>query len=92
MTCQDVQNVAFGSGTNQYKVIFSKPCPVNDLIIKYTLKIKTKNVILVEDLIAFIEHLPSDYHEIYADKFAHKFGGKQVLKGFHHGVYISTKR
>ena len=77
---------------NQYKVFFQKPCHVNNLAIDYTLKIKTKNVVLVEDLLKFIEHLSSDYHEIYADKFAHKFGGKQVLKGFHHGVYISTKR
>jgi len=77
---------------NQYKVIFSKPCPVNNLEIKYKLKIKTTKVILVEDLLEFVENLQSDYHEIFADRLAQKFGGNQVLTGFHHGVYISTKR
>jgi hypothetical protein len=81
-----------GVGMNQYKVFFQKPCPVNNLAIDYTLKIKTKNVVLVEALLEFVEQLPSDYHEIIADKFSQKFGGKQVLSAFHHGVYISTKR
>lgn len=77
---------------NNYKIVFNKHCPINNLVIEYKLKIKTKNVILIEDLLGFVEQLPSEFHETFADKLFAKFSGKQTLIANHHGVTISTKR
>lgn len=77
---------------NKYTYIFVSHCPNNDRAITYRLKIKTNQVIMVEDIIAACAEHPRGFHEAIADDLHRRFSGKQKLKAYHHGVKIRTKR
>jgi hypothetical protein len=60
--------------------------------IKYELEIQTTSVIFVESILDFLDKIDNQYHENLADLLLEKFGGKQQLVAFHHGVVIKTER
>lgn len=79
---------------NRYKVEFFAFCPVNDVRIKYTLRIKlpSAQTVMAEDLVDAVKMLDRGIHEEFADQLHHDFGGRQTLSAHHHGVCIKTKR
>ena len=76
---------------NNYELEFFARCPVNNIRVKYELQIETKDVIEVEKLIEAVDGL-SGFHESIADDLKRRFGGRQTIKAFHHGVTIRTQR
>lgn len=77
---------------NTYSTEFFSYCPSNDVRVHYKLVIQTKAVIIVEDLLAELRNQHRNYHEKIADELHEKFGGKQTLTAFHHGVLIESTR
>lgn len=78
---------------NIYTTTFFCLCPVNDVRIMYRLKIKTVDVITVEELLAHVDHwYKSGFHEKIADHLHETFGGQQTLQADHHSVIITTRR
>lgn len=81
---------------NEYRTIFEAPCCVNERQVEYELVIETPGrVIMVEEIlpaVAAAARLEKPYHETMADFLFEKFGGRQTLKAFHHGVEILTER
>jgi hypothetical protein len=59
----------------------------------YDLKIETKEIISVEELLEHINHWYQDgFHELIADHLAENFNGTQTLEANHHSVKITTIR
>jgi hypothetical protein len=59
----------------------------------YELKIETKQIISVEELLEHINHWYQDgFHELIADHLAENFNGIQTLEANHHSVKITTIR
>jgi hypothetical protein len=59
----------------------------------YDLKIETKQIIAVEELLEHINHWYQDgFHELIADHLAENFNGVQTLEANHHSVKITTIR
>lgn len=77
---------------NRYTRRFEAVCPNNGEKIAYTMMIETDVVIMVEDIVAFTDAIGKGFHEAIADDMHAKFGGRQVLTAFHHGVDILTRR
>lgn len=77
---------------NTYSTEFFGKCPTNNVRIKYELEIQTTSIIFVESILEFINKIDNQYHEIMADLLLERFGGKQVLVAYHHGVVIKTER
>lgn len=77
---------------NKYKVTFIALCPVNNKKITYNLEIKSNAMIRVEDLLAFVWQVDKGFHEEIADSLIERFGGQQILRAYHHGVFIETER
>ena len=77
---------------NIYEVSISSLCPINGRPVDLHIRLETQNVVMVETLLSFLEDIKNNLHEELADKLYKKFGGKQVVKGFHHGVWITTER
>ena len=81
--------------TNTYRITFTARCPNNDQVISYCLEIEADHVIMAEDIVAHAnaaKELFRPYHENMADYLFTELGGRQVMKAFHHGVWIETKR
>ena len=77
---------------NEYRIQFYAVCPVNGKEIRYRLKIKSEDNLKVEDIKAQTEFVSRAMHEDIADMMFNAFGGRQVLKAWHHGVHIKTVR
>lgn len=78
---------------NIYYAEFAMRCPVNNQLIQYSLKIKSVEVIMVEDITKVVNDLPQvGFHEATADYFARLLPGLQTMKAHHHGVDIKTIR
>lgn len=77
---------------NAYTTEFFADCPNNGARIKYTLRIETEAVILVEHILAATESFTNDFHEHIADALHGRFGGTQTLVADHHTVRIETLR
>ena len=77
---------------NIYTYQFKLKCPVNDLVIKYNLKIKSSEIIRIEDIVSFLAEYEKGFHEDVANKLFDQFAGYQIMKAFHHGVHIETRR
>jgi hypothetical protein len=77
---------------NKYSTKFISLCPVNNKPIIYSLEIKHLDKIFVEEILEEINKFTSLFHEEIADELFLKFGGKQTLIAYHHGVSIQTKR
>lgn len=77
---------------NIYECTFKALCPVNKAEITYHLRISTKTVIMVEELLAFTATLSEGFHEEFADILLKRFGGQQTMYAEHHGVGITTDR
>jgi hypothetical protein len=77
---------------NKYKLTFTALCPVNNKKITYNLEIKSNAMIRVEDLLAFVWQVDQGFHEAIADSLIERFGGQQILRAYHHGVFIDTER
>lgn len=77
---------------NAYTVNFYAACPNNSIRIAYRLRIESRCVISVEDIIAAVELTDEGYHEEIADQMLERFGGTQTLTADHHGVTIETTR
>jgi hypothetical protein len=59
----------------------------------YELKIETKQIIAVEELLEHINHWYQDgFHELIADHLAENFNGIHTLEANHHSVKITTIR
>lgn len=76
---------------NVYRYEFVVACPNNDVRVRYTLRIEKADKIMVEEIVAACT-LDSAYHEDLADKLHARFGGRQTLVAYHHGVWIETVR
>lgn len=78
---------------NKYRYVFTRTCPNNGLTIKYSLLIKSPNVLMVESIIEEVDNLPeSGFHEAFADTLTRVLPGLQTLRAHHHGVDIETTR
>jgi hypothetical protein len=80
---------------NAYSIQFASRCPTNGVRINYTLRIETREVIPVEQIVAAVEAVESGegaYHEEIADHLAAQFPGAHLLSAMHHGVLIETTR
>lgn len=79
---------------NTYTVEFFAKCPTNNVRIHYTLEIQTTELLMVEDILEFVEDNTANhvYHEALADVFAGVFPGVQIMRANHHGVTIETVR
>lgn len=77
---------------NVYTHRFVATCPRNKRRVQYTLRIELCEMLMVEDLQAFVEKLKDGYHEGFADEFFERFGGVQTLEAHHHGTDIKTVR
>ena len=88
----EASTVTRGNLLNKYKVTFTALCPVNSKKITYNLKIKSDAMIRVEDLLAFVRQVDQGFHEAIADSLIERFGGQQILRAYHHGVFIETER
>ena len=76
---------------NRYTHQFVVACPNNAVKVGYSLVIETVETVMVEDIVAACK-VDSAYHEALADKLHLRFGGRQTMKAFHHGVWIETVR
>lgn len=80
---------------NIYEHAFTATCPNNGETIEYTVRLEAAFVIMAEDICDAgrkAQELPKPYHENIADMFAARFGGRQEIVAFHHGVKITTRR
>jgi hypothetical protein len=77
---------------NTYETTFFSSCPINHAQIRYELTIKTKDLIMVEDLLEEVRSLNDMLHEDIAEYLLDTFGGEQRLYAIHHGVVITTER
>lgn len=76
---------------NRYRHTFTVSCPNNGAMIRYHLAIETPAQIMVEKIVAACG-VAEAYHEDLADKLYAKFGGRQVMRAYHHGVWVETER
>lgn len=77
---------------NRYQLQFFAKCPVNGVRVTYDWTVETfaGAMLPVE---ALLDAAPTEgFHEAIADALFAKFGGKQTLVAFHHGVTITTVR
>ena len=66
---------------------------MNGVKVTYELTVSTASkVIKVESLLQFVESLTEGFHEDFADSLWAEFGGYQVMRARHHGVWITTTR
>ena len=80
------------TANNTYIYSFNSQCPNNEEYIYYTIKIKTKKMIMVETIKAECLKYKKDFHECIADGLFKRFSGKQILTATHHNVKIKTLR
>lgn len=78
--------------SNAYTTEFFANCPNNGIRIKYRLRIETRDIIPVEQIIAKVDTITEGFHEEVADELLAAFGGVQTLAADHHGVTIETIR
>lgn len=76
---------------NIYEHSFSAECPNNGETIRYFLCIRHENKIMVEEIVERCL-VGVAFHEDVADALFDWFGGFQILKAYHHGVWITTAR
>lgn len=76
---------------NQYAHTFVVECPSNAVRVQYTLTLTTPGRVMVEDIVEACS-VARAYHEELADTLYARFGGRQVMSAFHHGVWITTTR
>jgi hypothetical protein len=76
---------------NRYTYDFVVECPNNGIKVSYQLMVETYGKIFVEDIIAACA-VEKAFHEDLADLLHKRFGGKQVIQAYHHGVWIETRR
>lgn len=80
---------------NFYRTVFTANCPNNHQTVSYSLEIESDHVIMAEQILQETEastKLPRPYHENMADYLFTELGGRQIIKAFHHGVWIETRR
>lgn len=79
---------------NTYSIEFYAKCPSNGVRIKYALTIQTTHLIMVEDIVEFIEDNTAKpvYQEALAEAIASMFPGVHTMRAHHHGVDIETVR
>lgn len=80
---------------NSYTITFAANCPSNGARINFTLRIDSAGMILVEELVAYVESIECGepaYHEEIADRLAARFAGTHTMTATHHGVLIETTR
>ena len=79
---------------NTYHYVFTAPCPNNDEIIVYTLKIESVAVIMVEKIIevCIFEGESKMFHEEIADYLTGSLPGRQEITATHSGVRVITTR
>jgi hypothetical protein len=76
---------------NIYRQKFTAVCPNNERVVDYLLTIRSRKVIMVEEIQTAVCDLRG-YHEEFADKLFARFGGQQVISAHHHGTDIETER
>lgn len=83
-----------GYSMNTYEYSFTSKCPNDEHgYIFYTAIIKSKKIIMVEDIIKHCaDNYKKEYHENIADGLIKRFGGSQRLIAVHKKVKITTIR
>lgn len=77
---------------NRYDYQFAATCPADGATIIYHLTIKTKAVVMAEDIVAACRFEAPVFHEALADTLFDKLGGKQKVRAVHQSVRITTVR
>ena len=77
---------------NIYTYSFISQCPNDNDYIYYTVQIKTKQMIMIEDIKKYCERYKKEYHESIAGDLFSKFKGKQTITAIHKTVKIKTIR
>lgn len=77
---------------NIYTQRFTALCANNERSVEYTLTIKSRTTIMVEEIQAETAKLTRGYHENFAEHLFARFGGQQTLSAHHHGTDITTIR
>lgn len=80
---------------NVYRHRFYVPCPSNGRKIEYNLEIRSRSMIMVEEIVAACQEaaaIAEPYHEPMADLIHKRLGGEQLISATHHGVAIGTVR
>lgn len=77
---------------NAYSTKFFANCPNNGIRIEYSLRIETRDQIMVEDILSALDAIGEGFHEEIADDLLKRFGGVQKLVADHHGVTVETTR
>lgn len=77
---------------NAYTTEFFCRCPNNQIRVRYRLRIETREILSVEEILEAVEIADEGFHEEVADQLFERFGGVQTLVADHHGVTIETTR
>lgn len=77
---------------NIYTTKFFAHCPNNQVRVEYRLRIESRNMLGVEEIIEAVGQHEDGFHEEIADALLTRFGGTQTLTADHHGVTIETVR
>ena len=78
---------------NIYGYTFKVECPnYKDEFIEYTLLIRSKQMIMVEDIVKACTYSRPEFHEQIANDLSDCLPGKQSIRATHCGVEVITKR
>lgn len=77
---------------NKYTYRFNVKCPNDNKIICYKVKIKTNELIFVEDIVKKCKSIETGFQEDIANQLMMEFGGVQTITAVHNGVSVRTFR
>jgi imidazoleglycerol phosphate dehydratase HisB len=80
---------------NIYRFSMLLPCPMDGALIEYDVEMSARELIMVEDLHAFVGHLAPMLQEELADALHRRWGHafcRVSITGTHQGVLIKTVR
>lgn len=77
---------------NRYDHTFSAICPSDGQTVIYHLTLKSKGVVMSEEIAVSCRFSEPQFHEAIADYLIVILGGKQTLRAMHQNVHITTKR
>lgn len=76
---------------NIYRHKFTAECPNNSRVVEYYFEVASERMIMAEDIVAACK-VDKVFQEPLADTLYDRFGGRQVMRAFHHGVWVETHR
>ena len=78
---------------NTYKTTHRASCPNGNLMDTYQITIKSKETIMVEDIISTLKNAPNPiFQESLADHLRNVLGAEIIVLGTHYGIEIESHR